>query len=137
MGHYSTVKLVLTGKLTGRNVTLNRVRFTNGLGEAQVNPEAVQAFVTYMARSHRIYQAGSPALLAIQERDKADGLLDHLQKDTASVDGASAGLQGAAAGPAGTLSKTRSLFGIGNDADQAGGPGVVPLRSGHADAGLG
>src|SRR5580692_7334842 len=123
MGYYSAIKLVLTGKLTGRNVTLNRVRFTNGLGEAQVNPEAKQGFLTYMARSHRIYEQGSPALAAVKERDKADGLLDHLQTNTASVDGAPAGLQGAPAGSAGTLPEARELLGSGNDADQAGGPG--------------
>lgn len=131
------MEMVLTGPLTGKSVVINRHEFVNGIGHIVVEPHAMDAFLTFMARSCQAYPQGSDELRYAQERDRANGLLRDLQANPSSPDGASASVQGAGDHGAGQVPDSRALQSDGHADGATGGEGLVPGGSGHEDSGLG
>ncbi len=131
------IEMVLTGGRTGQTVLLNKHPFVKGVCKVYAYPESFTAFLTVMGRSYNAFPRGSAALAAAQERDRASGILDHLQKDSASVDRASAAVQGAGGTASGEVPSSRALHG---EVDVGGSPrseGLVPRGPGYEDAGVG
>lgn len=133
-----TIEMVLTGGRTGQTALLNKHAFVDGVAKVYVYPEGFNSFLTLMARSYHAYPRGSAHLAAAQERDRANGILSDLQKDSSSADGAPAAVQSAGVGDAsGTIPDPRALHSELNAGGEAGSEGLVSGGAGHENAGLG
>jgi hypothetical protein len=146
--HNMTVDLVLTGVRAGQTVVLNNHSFVRGRATIVVEPQAVDALLTYMARANQAYLAGSEDLENAQERDRAlraavtkakesNGVLGDIQAAPASPDGASAPVQGDRDHGAGQVPDPRALHGGVDAPSEAGREGLVSGGRGHEDTGLG
>lgn len=132
------IEMVLTGPLAGKSLLINRHSFKNGVAHIVVEPQAMDAFLTFMARSCQAYPRGSEALAIAQQRDSANGVLSGVQADSASSDGASASVQGAGERDAsGQVPDPRTLQRDEHAGSEAGSEGLVSSGAGHSNAGLG
>lgn len=136
-----TVELILTGGKAGFTGVLLDTQFVNGVGKFSGTVDAVKGRTVYMGRRYQAYPKGSRELKDAQARDKEykDGLRGEVREaekvgNPNPVPHRPAGVDGL--GPQQGAQDKSAASVAGPEESGAGGAGVLPIGSGHGDAGV-